>query len=433
VQDPGCAAAAPPGRGSAAGAPRPKDTTSTETSMRFPRKRILVPVVAILVIAGTVGVLSHFDVIALPGSTAQADDGGNSKKDKKKDDEPENVPVPVELARVDERPLAAYYRASSVLEADRHVELVAKVSGRVQRILVEEGDWVREGQVLAELENDRERVQLRQAELKVEEEQRELTRREALLEKHLVTEEQFEATRGSHDLATTDRDLAKIALDETLIKAPFDGQVTARKIVPGQHVNAFEPLVTLVDFEPLRVRIHLPESIARRVSAGDRVLVSPESADDPIPAIVERVAPVVDPATSTVRLTLLVQGARGKALVGGFVKVRVTTDSKTEALSIPKLALVEEGGLRSVFVAEGDSARKVEIRTGLSDEDAIEVLEGVRRGDYVVTMGQGGLRSGSKLEVLNAELVGWTPPPQDSTKAAEIADGKKKSKKKSSR
>jgi hypothetical protein len=162
----------------------------------------------------------------------------------------------------------------------------------------------------------------------------------------------------------------------------------------------------------------LPEAIARRVSAGDQVLVSVDVLEDPLPAKVERIAPVVDPQTSTVRLTLLMEKGKHEALVGGFVKVRITTDTKTEALAIPKVALVEEGGLRSVFVASADSARKIEVRTGLSDETAIEVLEGVAEGDLVVTLGQGGLRSGSKIDVLNAKEVGWSPPPPDSAAAA---------------
>lgn len=400
--------------------------------MTRPRLRFLILILGVLVLGGAYALLAHFDVVPFPGSTAQADDGNDKKEKKDKDDdEPEEVPVPVELAVADLRPLAAYYRASSVLEADRHVELVAKVQGRVQRVLVEEGDWVKQGQVLAELENDREGVNLRQAELKLEEQARELERRKSMREKNLVTEEQFDDTRATHDLAVTERDLAKIALEETMIKASFDGQVTERKIVPGQYVSLAQPLFTLVDFDPLRVRIHLPESIARRVSPGDEVLVSVDALEESIPAVVERIAPVVDPTTSTVRLTLLMKGGRGQALVGGFVKVRITTDTKTEALSVPKVALVEEGGLRSVFIAEGDSTRKVEIRTGLSDEEAVEVLEGLQRGDFVVTMGQGGLRGGSKLDVLNAKAVGWTPPPVDSTKTevAKSEDKKKKNKK----
>ncbi len=418
--------------------------------MPLPRKRLVIPLASIALVVLALFLLSHFEVIDLPGGLARAEDGsaadstgtadgkagaakGDKKKDKKgKDDEPEDIPVPVELARAEKRPLAAYYRASSVLEADRHVELVAKTEGRIHRVLVEEGDWVKAGQTLAEMENDRERVQVRQAELKAEEEERELERRRALVEKHLVTQEEFEASRGAYELASAERDLARITLQDTMVKAPFDGQVTERKIVAGQHVNPSAPLFTLVDFEPLRVRIHLPEAIARRVTAGDQVLVSVDALEQPLAAVVERVAPVVDPETSTVRLTLLMKAGRGEALVGGFVKVRITTDTKTEALAVPKLALVEEGGLRSVFVADGDSTRKVEIRTGLADEEAIEVLDGLTDGAFVVTMGQGGLRSGSKIDVLNAKDVGWTPPPVDSTKtqlAEADGKGKKKDKK----
>jgi multidrug efflux pump subunit AcrA (membrane-fusion protein) len=96
-----------------------------------------------------------------------------------------------------------------------------------------------------------------------------------------------------------------------------------------------------------------------------------------------------------------------QAIVGGFVKVRITTESHLDALAIPKLALIEEGGLRSVFVAEADSVRKVEIRTGLYDESHVEVLDGVNEGDFIVTLGQGSLRNGSLIEPLNADDIGW--------------------------
>ena len=94
--------------------------------------------------------------------------------------------------------------------------------------------------------------------------------------------------------------------------------------------------------------------------------------------------------------------------VGGFVKVRITTDQHHDALAMPKLALVEEGALRSVFVAEADTVRKVEIETGLYDETHVEVLDGRRgRAPFVVTMGQGGLRNGTPDPALNAEAAGY--------------------------
>ncbi len=324
-------------------------------------------------------------------------------------EESEEIAVPVELAVAARREIAAFYRAASVIEADRLVDLVARVGGRVQAVKCEEGEWVSKNDVLVELENGREKIQLQQADLKLADQERQLQRSREMLAEELISQQEFDTVDSAYRLAGTDRDLARIALEETYLRAPFAGQVTDRKIVLGQQVAIAQAMFTLADFDPLRVRVHLPEAIARKVVAGQRVLVTPDAAEAPLEAIVERVSPVVDPATSTVRLTLLLHDGTEGARVGGFAKVRITTDTHRQALSVPKLALVEEGGLRSVFVAEADTVRKVEVRTGLYDESHIEVLEGIDEGEFVVTLGQGGLRTGTKIEALNATEVGYGP------------------------
>jgi RND family efflux transporter MFP subunit len=189
--------------------------------------------------------------------------------------------------------------------------------------------------------------------------------------------------------------------------------ITERMVVPGQQLVAGVSAFTIGDFIPLRVRVHLPEAVARKVTAGQRVLISPEAMDMPLEAIVERISPVVDPTTSTVRLTMLLDDTEQRAIVGGFVKVRITTDQHHDALAIPKIALVEDGALRSVFVAEADTVRKVEVETGLYDESHVEILEGLFEGDFVVTMGQGGLRTGSRIDALNGDAVGYTHAPTE--------------------
>ncbi|HMB70137.1 MAG TPA: efflux RND transporter periplasmic adaptor subunit [bacterium] len=393
------------------------------------KRKILIPVGALVVLALAAFLLGKAGVIPLPGGGGQAlasqdsTDAGKDKKDKDGEDEEEVVPVPVELARAETRSIAAFYRASSFVEADRQVNLVAKITGRVREVKVEEGDWVKQGDVLAELENDREEIRLRQEDLKLTEKERELTRSKSLLEQSLVTQENYDVARSAFDLAKTERDFAAVALEDTYLRAPFDGQITQRHVVPGQHINVAEPLFTLVDFTPLRVRVALPEAVARKVGAGERVQLVIEAREKPVPAVVERVSPVVDPGTSTVRITLLVDGEAELLRVGGFVKVRITTDTHADALSIPKVALVEEGALRSVFVAEEDSVRKVEITTGLWDDERIEVLDGVREGDWVVSVGQGGLRAGSRIDVLNAAEVGWVAPEKEDDEDGDEEEG----------
>lgn len=307
--------------------------------------------------------------------------------------------VPVEVASVARRSVAAFHRAASSIEADRLVEVSCRAAGRVRMVHAEEGDWVEAGDVMAELENDRQKVELRRAELKLAEQQRKLERSRQMQSEGLISEEEFDTIQATHDQAVAERDLARITLDETYVKAPYDGQVTNRTVVDGQQVQSGIAAYTLADFSPLRVRVHLPEPIAAKVNVGEVVVLETEIEGAELSAVVERVSPVVDPATGTVRVTLcLPEGARAR--VGGFVKARLTTDRKRDVLAVPKLALVEEGGMRSVFVAEADTVRKVEIATGLYDETHIEITGGLEEGWSVVTLGRGGLRTGSHIEVL---------------------------------
>ena len=393
--------------------------------MNMPGKKVILILLAVVVVLGGGAVLWQTGLLPfLPGQeidVAAADTTGTAETDP--DAEPEEKPIPVELCLVEGRGISSYYRAASVIEADRLVELVSRTRGRVHVVNVEEGDWVKEGRILAELENDRERIQLRKAVLNRAYKKRQLDRSREMLAEELISQQEFDDMESAWQMAQAELDLARINLEDTRIRASFQGQITDRMIVPGQQLAASSPAFTIGDFTPLRVRVYLPEAIARKVTAGQRVLVSPEAVETPLEATVERISPVVDPATSTVRLTLLLDDSVEGARVGGFVKVRITTDQHHDALAIPKIALVEDGALRSVFVAEADTVRKVEIETGLYDESHIEILEGLFEGDFVVTMGQGGLRTGSRIEALNGEAVGYSEAPVDEVDpAAESGD-----------
>jgi membrane fusion protein (multidrug efflux system) len=397
-----------------------------EPIMKKPGKKLILILVAVITVLG--GGLVLWQTGLLPFDTGQefdvaaADSTGSAGADSVSDDpdaEPEEKPIPVELCRVEGRGISSYYRAASVIEADRLVELVSRTSGRVRIVNVEEGDWVENRQILAELENDRERIQVRKAELAVADKKRQLDRSSEMMAEELISQQEFDDLESAWQMTQAELDLARINLEDTRIRASFAGRITERMIVPGQQLAARSPAFTIGDFSPLRVRVHLPEAIARKVRVGQRVLVTPDAVENDLEAVVERVSPVVDPATSTVRLTLLLDETEAIACVGGFVKVRITTDQHHDALAIPKLALVEDGSLRSVFVAEADTVRKVEIETGLYDESHVEILEGLFEGDFVVTMGQGGLRTGSRIEALNGEAVGYSQAPAEGTDPAE--------------
>jgi len=335
-----------------------------------------------------------------------------------RDGEDKVVRVPVEVAVAARHDLPAYFLATGSIEARRSVNLLAKAQGQVTKLLVEEGRTVRKGEVLLELDPREEEILLGRAKVNVANAERELDRIMNLSDKGLAADRDREQAEKARDLAIYDRELAQVRLDNKIIRAPFAGQVVERSVELGQTVNPGQPLVRLADLSPLEIRLYLPEQVVKDLHPGQAVEVRSDiDPDTPLAGVVDRVAPVVDPATSTVKVILRLSDELGKARVGSFARARITTDVHRDVVAIPKRALVPEAGANYLFVVEADTVRKVPVTTGYSDETLIEILDGIAPGERVVVVGQGGLRSGSKIRNL-AER----PAAGDKDRTAGVAD-----------
>ena len=376
-------------------------------------------------------------------SAAQTEDPSSPEAEGEKSASAERVRVEAVVQETIERSLEAVANVQSL----DVVDVLPERAEPVLEILAEEGQRVKEGQVLARLRDRVARLAYQEAEVRVTEAQNEVSRakRDAARNRQLADRPDGTSLLSERDMENSEQallvaqtalesakvrlDQAKLDLDRCTLRAPIDGTLTMRDISVGDQTLVGQRAFQVADLDHPRVIFYRPQAEFSLLSPGQELTATAEAFPGvEIRGKVERVAPVVDPSTSTVRLTLLLTGSFEHARVGGFVKVRITTDSHTDALAIPKLALVEEGGLRSVFVAEADSVRKTEINTGLYDETHVEVLDGLTPGDYVVTLGQGGLRTGTSVDVLNADAVQYVSPaaatdqPGDETVAVAEAD-----------
>ncbi len=336
------------------------------------------------------------EAIASADSTGLESDTKNDGDEKK-----ETPPVPVELAAATPRDIPSYFNATGSLEAKRQVKLISKAGGQIVRLVVEEGDYVKEGQILLEIDHREEKLLVEQARVKAETAEHDLDRSAGLVEKGLGSDKDFEFKKELAEVSELEHNLAKVRFENKIVRAPFSGQITVRHIELGQTVNLGEALVDIADVSSLEVRLYLPEKIVKTLKTGQPVEIrSDVDPDHAIEGMVARIAPSVDPATSTIKVTLRVQDQGSTTRVGSFVRARITTDVVQNAVSVPKKALVPEAGVTYVFVAEGDSVRKVTVTTGYADDDYIEITAGLTEGEKVVTIGQGGLRQGSKIKDL---------------------------------
>ena len=356
-------------------------------------------------------------------STKVAEKASPKGKKKGKNEKKEEPPVPVEVALAGPRDIPATFVATGSLEAKRQVKLIAKSGGQITKLAVEEGDFVKQGAVMLEIEHREEELKLEQNKVRSETAQRELERTQGLMSKEVGTASDLDKRKDDAQVAQLDLHMSEVELDNKIVRAPFAGQVTVRDVQLGQTVNVGQSLIEVADVSPLQLKLYLPEKMVGQLATGQSVnLFSDVDPSLRLTGVVERIAPAVDPATSTVKVTLHVDAANGKARVGTFVRAHITTDIHKGAVSVPKKALVPEAGVTYLFIAEADTVRKVPVTTGYQDESFVEIVSGVTSGTKVVAVGQGGLRDGSKIKPLDS-AAGSEGTPATPAKKPESAGG----------
>ena len=393
---------------------------------------------SLIVVAGAAVAIWKIKPAWLSGITAAKAASSTNEKDPKAPKEA----TPVELATAKLGDISSFITATANLRALRDVAVSTQAEGIVQTVLTEEGGSVKEGQLLCQLDDTQLRIRLElakeklaQARLQMEKAsireqkakaqightQAELTRYERAFKEGLVSDKEVAGYRYRleeliHDQRVSSSDTkelqhrvseleAEIAqsnleISRTQIKAPFDGQITQRMVNVGQRARPMEALFNIAAFSPLQAEVHLSERDTRLVHPNQTSVIrlgSDESAA--VQGRVERISPVVDQSSGTIKVTIALQPAPGFR-PGSFVRVDIRTDTKSGAILIPKRALVEEDGQSYVYVATGDSAKRTKVELGYSSEGMVEIRNGIKAGSKIVVAGQGVLKEGSKIKVI---------------------------------
>lgn len=358
---------------------------------RRPRRALVASIAAVVVLAAALG-----SVVLVRGAKAKS---AASKKDAKKTEAPSAAPVAV--SRVHGGSLVTYLESTSSLEPRTAATLVAKRPGQIVQLFVEEGATVRAGQTLAQLEDDDARLALERAQVAEEMARREMERGTQLMQQHLIADRDFDDLQLKHKSALVAVKQARYDLAQTRIVAPFAGRVTDRFVNRGESVVAGKECFKIAEFTPILARVFFPERELANVRVGQTALVSFDDLGGVArSARVELVNPVVDRATGTFKVTLAVDNGDGALRPGSFVRIRLETAHVQNALLLPKKGILTEDGESFVFAARGDSAVRIPIRVGAVSGDTAQVLAGLRDGDRVVTVGQGGLKQGAKIKIV---------------------------------
>lgn len=353
-----------------------------------PRRRLWIwSAASLIVVAGvTVGLL-----VAKNGRS----DGASKKKNEKEGP----VAAPVEVATVGQGSITTFLESTATLEARRSATLVSTRPGQVQKLNVEEGQVVRQGEILAQLDDTEARLAVERAEVQLQLATREAERGKQLRGQGYISEKEIDDLDLKLRQAKVALAEAEYDLSQRRLVAPFAGRVTARMINLGETVTAGRECFRVEDFDPLLARIYFPERELSRLKIGQTALLTLDAMPGrEFAGTVSLVHPVVDRANGTVKVTLEVRDPARALRPGNFVKVKLRTGNFANAVVLPRRAMLSEDGESYVFVAQGDTVVRRPVTVGAISGDTAQILAGLVLGDSVVTVGQGGLKPGARIK-----------------------------------
>lgn len=365
---------------------------------------------------------------------------------------PEPPARAVSIAAVQKRAVERTITVLGSLQAKQEVQLSAKVSGRLKVIHVDLGSQVKTGEVLAQIEPRDYELQVQQTEAALaqararlglplegasdatepekvssvkearavyEEATQNRERARSLDLAKLIPKSELDAAEAAYNVAynryqaaldearqrqaalaerRVDLELARQKLADCTIRAPFEAVVQTRFVNTGAYLKEGDPVAALVQIDPLRLRLEVPEHQAMRVVSGQpvRFALSGETAERQ--TTITRVSPALDKQSRMLSVEADVSND-GTLHPGAFAQANIVLRSQAQALVIPPNAIRVFAGLQKVFVVDKGEAREREITTGTRGPDWVEVLTGLKEGERVV-LDPGGIRSGDAVTVV---------------------------------
>ena len=325
----------------------------------------------------------------------------NANSQPPEEEEEEAPAVPVEAAHATRGEISAFFSGTASLEAEEEATVATKASGVVTKIFVEEGDRVKAGQALAKLDGERLALELARTEVSLNKLKREHDRNEELYKKQLISVEEFERIKSDYETQQAAYNLAKLELDYTTVRAPISGIVSQRYIKVGNTLQMNEQTFMISDFDPLLAVMYAPEKELGKLKVNQHAQLGVDAlASTAFTGKIKRISPIVDATTGTFKVTIEVQDKSNVLKPGMFGRVQIVYDTHSDALLVPKEAVIEEDSEISLYVVQDSQAFRKVISRGYIDERYVEILEGIDEDAQIITAGQGSLRDSARVEVI---------------------------------
>jgi membrane fusion protein (multidrug efflux system) len=313
----------------------------------------------------------------------------------------EAPPVNVTVMTVTTEPqLADTFDLPAVVEPNRIVTVSSEVSGRIERIPLEEGSKVRVGDLLVQLNTDLILPEYESAKAQVERDQIEFDRITNLSKENAAT--QRELDNATSQLAISKARLEGIGarLERSRILAPTAGVLNDLLVEEGEYVDAGKPVAQVVDSDTVKVVVEIPELDIAFFSIGEEAQVFVRGRTEPLTGTITFISQLADSKTRTTRTEITLDNSRQLLRSGQIVHVSLTRRVLKDAILVPLLAVIPMENGKAVYVANSSQAKRRQVELGIIKDDQVQIISGLEPGDELIIAGHRFIAPGQKVNIV---------------------------------
>jgi membrane fusion protein (multidrug efflux system) len=308
--------------------------------------------------------------------------------------------VKVSVITIEPTPVKDVLVLPGETEAWQDVRLASETDGVVEWIDPKEGDAVREGQLIAQIEVSALKAALDQAEASFDLADKLYQRRKLLFERKVIANEELDRSQNERTLTLTRLRRAKVEYERGFLHSPINGVVNYLYVDVGEFVERGKPVADIVNVDKIKININVPELDVRYLRPRQKTMVTVDAFPGRrLTGTIDFVAYKADPATKTFHVKVLIENPKREIRPGMIARVAFLRRVLPDALVVPLFALVDKGGERIVFVEKDGIAYARTVSIGVIEGDRIQITKGLEVGDHVIVSGQTEVEEGMRVQV----------------------------------
>ncbi|MET0635354.1 MAG: efflux RND transporter periplasmic adaptor subunit [Chitinophagaceae bacterium] len=311
---------------------------------------------------------------------------------------------PAPVMRVDgflvtTQPFAENIEVPGSIIANETTVINPEISGRLTYLNVEEGKTVAKGTLLARLYDADLQAQLKKLQVQLQIAKTNEDRSSQLLKIEGISKADYDASLLNVNNIMADIDIVRTSIVRTEIRAPFSGKLGLKNISPGAYVTPSTTLAVINQVGQLKLDFTVPEKYANQMRVGKLVRFTYEGSDKVYTAKISATESSVTETTRSLMVRSLIQGEDDQLVPGTFAKVQLSFDPNPNAILIPTQAIVPQARGKKVILYKAGIAKFVDVTTGVRDSARVQVLDGLKAGDTIITTGLLSVRPDSKIQL----------------------------------